>query len=93
MNDHMHECWTYRSSAPDGEKFVVRLRVTTDEAGVARIAEVTAEDAARMSDPRFRAFAESAQRAVLNPRCANFAKLLPASMLGQRRVLDVRFGP
>jgi hypothetical protein len=90
---HVRECWSYDAGALGADKFMVRLRVTTDETGIARIADIAAEDAARMGDPRFRAFAERARRAVLDPHCANFDKLLPAAMLGQRRVLDFRFSP
>jgi hypothetical protein len=90
---HVRECWSYDAGALGADKFVVRMRVTTDEAGTARIADVAGEDAGRMGDPRFRAFAERARRAVLDPHCANFEKLLPATMLGQRRVLDFRFSP
>jgi len=39
----------------------------------------------------FRAFAERAVRAVLDPTCANLP--LPRTMLGQRRTLDFRFRP
>jgi hypothetical protein len=90
---HVRDCWSYDSGALGADKFVVRMRVTTDETGTARIADIAGEDAGRMSDPRFRAFAERARRAVLDPHCANLEKLLPASMLGQRRVLDFRFSP
>jgi hypothetical protein len=54
-------------------------------------AKVAGEDVVRMNDPVFRAFAERAIRAVLDPRCADLP--LPKSMQGQRRTLDFRFSP
>jgi len=65
--------------------------VTTDETGTARLAKVASEDAGRMSNPVFRAFAERAVRAVLSPQCASLP--LPRAMLGQTRQLRFRFSP
>jgi hypothetical protein len=44
-----------------------------------------------MSDPVFRAFADRAINAVLDPRCANLP--LPNHMLGRNTVLTFRFSP
>ena len=52
---------------------------------------IAGDDIARMSDPRFRAFAERARRAVLDPRCANLP--LPNKVLGKVNVLTFRFSP
>ena len=46
---------------------------------------------ARMSDPRFRAFAERAKRAILDSHCANLP--LPNEVLGKVNVLTFRFSP
>ena len=46
---------------------------------------------ARLSDPVYRAFAERAVRAVLDPHCANLP--LPQSMMGKINVLTFRFSP
>jgi neural Wiskott-Aldrich syndrome protein len=69
----------------------VMLQVTTDADGTARIAHVAGDDQARLSDPVFRAFADRAENAVLDPRCANLP--LPANMLGKNNVLTFRFSP
>jgi hypothetical protein len=69
----------------------VLLTVVTDERGTARKAEVAGEDTRRMGDPRFRAFAERAIRAVLSPACANLP--LPKAMLGKVNLLTFRFRP
>ena len=67
------------------------LTVTTDQTGVVREAVVAAQDQGKLSDPLFRAFAERAVRAVLDPACA--ALPLPRSMLGKINVLTFRFSP
>src|SRR5271157_4029987 len=73
------------------DQMQVLLTVTTDPAGVARLAVVAGTDEARLSDPVFRAFAERARRAVLDPRCGRLP--LPQSMLGRTNVVTFRFSP
>jgi hypothetical protein len=91
IGDKVRECWTKDPQALDLEKLRVLLTVTTDAGGIVRKAEVAGSDAGRMSDPRFRAFAERARRAVLDARCANLP--LPSSALGRTNVLTFRFSP
>jgi hypothetical protein len=91
IGDHVRACWTYDPGAPGVEKMRVMLQVTTDANGIARVADVTGGDRARMSDSVFRAFADRAINAVLDPRCANLP--LPTHMLGRNNVLTFRFSP
>ena len=91
IGEHVRECWTKDAGALDIDKQRVLLTVTTDAAGVARKAEVTGPDVGRMSDPRFRAFAERAVRAVMDVHCANLP--LPRPLLGKTNVLTFRFTP
>jgi neural Wiskott-Aldrich syndrome protein len=91
IGDHVRECWTKDSGALDIDKQRVLLTVTTDASGVARRVEVAGEDIGRMGDPRFRAFAERAVRAIMDPRCANLP--LPNNVLGKINVLTFRFTP
>jgi hypothetical protein len=91
IGDHVRQCWTYDPGAKDANQLQVHLQVITDENGVARVVHVAGSDLGRMSDPEFRAFAERAVRAVLDPHCASLP--LPKDMLGQRRTLDFRFSP
>jgi hypothetical protein len=91
IGEHVRECWTKDASALDGDKQRVMLTVTTDAGGTARLAEVTGDDVNRMRDPRFRAFAERAIRAVLDVRCANLP--MPKAMIGKVNVLTFRFSP
>ena len=91
IGEHVRECWTKDAGALDLDKLRVLLTVETDPTGIARKAEVSGDDLARMSDPRFRAFAERAIRAVMDVRCANLP--LPGNMLGKTNVLTFRFSP
>ena len=91
IGDHVRECWTKDAGALGIEKQRVLLTVTTDPGGVARKAEVSGEDVGRMDDPRFRAFAERARRAIMDPHCANLP--LPNNVLGKVNVLTFRFSP
>jgi outer membrane biosynthesis protein TonB len=91
IGDHVRECWTKDAGALDIDKQRVLLTVTTDASGVARRAEVAGDDIGRMGDPRFRAFAERAIRAIMDPHCANLP--LPNNVLGRVNVLTFRFTP
>ena len=91
IGDHVRECWTKDAGALDIDKQRVLLTVTTDASGVARKAEVAGEDVGRMGDPRFRAFAERAKRAILDAHCANLP--LPHGVLGKINILTFRFSP
>jgi hypothetical protein len=92
IGDHVRECWTIDRGALGVDKMQVMLQVTTDQAGVARMAEVAGDDRGRIaSDPVFRAFAERARRAVLDPHCASLP--LPPGMMGKVNVLTFRFSP
>ena len=91
IGDHVRECWTKDPGALGIEKQRVTLTVTTDAGGTARKAEVSGDDARRMDDARFRAFAERAMRAIMDSRCANLP--LPNNVLGKVNVLTFRFTP
>jgi hypothetical protein len=91
IGDHVRECWTKDAGALDIDKERVMLTVTTDAAGIARKAVVTGSDEGRLGDPRFRAFAERAIRAIMDPRCANLP--LPNNVLGKINVLTFQFSP
>jgi hypothetical protein len=91
IGDHVRECWTKDAGALDVDKQRVLLTVTTDATGEVRKAEIAGDDVGRLNDPRFRAFAERAVRAVMDVRCANLP--LPHEMLGKVNVLTFRFSP
>jgi hypothetical protein len=91
VGDKVRECWTKDDGALDVDKMQVLLTVTTDAEGVAHEAVVADADKGRLSDPRFRAFAERAVRAVLSARCS--ALPLPKDKLGKINELTFRFRP
>jgi hypothetical protein len=91
IGDKVRECWTKDAGALDIEKLSVQLIVTYDASGTARVADVGDADRGRMGDPRFRAFAERAVRAVLNERCATLP--LPPPDSGKIGKLTFRFRP
>jgi hypothetical protein len=91
IGDKVRECWTKDAGALDIDKQSVQLVVTYDETGTVRIAEVGPDDAGRMGDARFRAFAERAMRAVRDPRCAGLP--LPKTEIGKVGKLTFRFRP
>jgi len=91
IGDHVRECWTYDAGALGVDQMRVLLTVTTDAAGVARLAVVAPPDVPKLSDPIFRAFAERARRAVLDPHCANLP--LPATLKGRSSELTFLFKP
>jgi outer membrane biosynthesis protein TonB len=91
IGDKVRECWTKDAGALDIDKMSVLLTVKTDDTGVVHLADVADADRARMSDPRFRAFAERAVRAVMDARCASLP--LPRDKLGRVNELTFRFRP
>jgi hypothetical protein len=91
IGDRVRECWTKDEGQLGIENMTVQLIVTFDETGTARTAEVGEADRGRLGDPRFRAFAERAIRAVRNPRCASLP--IPRSELGKIGTLTFRFRP
>jgi neural Wiskott-Aldrich syndrome protein len=89
---YVRRCWTYDPGAEGVNQFSVLLDVTTDAAGVARIANVAPADQGRVAaNPQLQAFAMRAVNAVLDPRCSNLP--LPSGMLGSVRHLEFRFTP
>jgi hypothetical protein len=91
IGDHVRECWTYDPGALSVDKMQVILQATVDESGVARTVIVTGGDEAKLNDPVFRAFADRARSAVLDPHCANLP--LPPSLLGKPSAMIFRFSP
>lgn len=92
IGDKVRECWTKDAGALDLEKMRVRLTVTTDATGTARLVEVAPEDAGRVDgDIRLKVFFERARRAILDPRCASLP--LPKDKLGAIQKLTFVFSP
>jgi outer membrane biosynthesis protein TonB len=60
-------CWNVPAGARDAKDLVVEIKVVVDPDGTVR--QATIVDQGRMSDPFYRAAAESARRAFFNPLC------------------------
>ena len=83
-------CWNIPAGARDAASLVVRIRVWVNPDGT--VAQARIIDASRMaSDAFFRAAAESALRAVLNPRCSPLR--IPPKKYDQFKVLILHFNP
>ncbi len=77
VRQQIRQCWNVPAGAKDIQNMVVEIRMQLGPDGA--VQRVEPRDPGRMgSDPFYRTLAESAMRAVLNPRC-NPLKLPPDS--------------
>ena len=75
VRQQIRECWNLPAGAKEAENLSIEIRMVMNPDGTVRQARIL--DQGRLQgDPFFRAAAESALRAVLNPRC-NPLKLPP----------------
>lgn len=88
---HVRPCFNIDAGAPGLSNFEVHLLVTTGPDGVVHEAVVAPQDADKMSDPIYNAYANDAMNAVQNYQCATLP--LPASMLGQEQTFLFDFVP
>ncbi len=93
IGDSVRRCYSEDTAAKDYASYYADMEVTVDASGVARDVRLLPAFQARSgSDPAFRAFAERAERAVLDPHCATLP--LPPNLLGQAaQKLSFRFRP
>jgi outer membrane biosynthesis protein TonB len=93
IGDDVRRCYSEDTEARDYATYVAVITVTIDATGEAREVKLSDADAARAaSDPAFRAFAERAERAVMDPTCAKLP--VPADLLGKpSQELTFRFRP
>ena len=83
-------CWNLPAGARDAHKMVVEIKATVGPDGRVRTAEIV--DRARTTNDRFfRSMAESAVRAMLNPRCQPLK--LSAEKYHQWRNMTLTFYP
>lgn len=84
------QCWNIPSGAMNAEDLVVDLRIEVNPDRTVKSAEIV--DQSRYgSDSFFQAAADSARRAVFNPRCTPLA--LPADKYDVWKVILIRFNP
>jgi hypothetical protein len=75
IRQQIRECWSLPAGAREAENLSIEIKMAMNSDGTVRQARII--DQGRLElDPFFRAAAESALRAVLNPRC-NPLKLPP----------------
>ena len=83
-------CWNLPAGAKDAHDLSIEIALVMNPDGTVRKAEI--RDRARMQvDPFFRAAAESALRAVLNPRCSPIP--LPPDQYQVWQDLTLNFNP
>lgn len=84
------DCWNPPAGAKDAENLIIEIKVFMNPDGTPRQAHI--QDQARMrSDGFFRAAAESALRAVLNPRCHPYP--LPREKYDHWKDMTLSFNP
>lgn len=86
----IERCWNVPAGARDAADLVVKVRVEMNPDGTPRGATIVSDPRLR-SDPFYRAAAESALRAVLNPRCHPFK--LPPEKYGRWKTMTLVFNP
>jgi hypothetical protein len=86
----IERCWNPPAGAKGADGLVVAIRVEMNADGTPRAAAVDSSGSGRAS-PYFSATAESAVRAVLNPRCHPFK--LPPDKYDRWRTMTLIFNP
>ncbi|MSO84977.1 MAG: hypothetical protein EXR02_00340 [Rhodospirillales bacterium] len=90
VRQQIAQCWNLPAGAKDAHRMTVDIRVAMNLDGTVR--EATLREQARVqADPFYRAMAESALRAVLNPRCQPFK--LPPDRYDVWQIMELKFDP
>jgi len=90
VRQQIRKCWSLPAGAKNAADLVITVIVDMNADGTVRQARI--KDQARMgNDTFFRAAAESARRAVLNPRCSPFK--LPREKYRQWQRMTLNFNP
>lgn len=84
------QCWNVPTGAMDAENLIVDLRIEVGPDRIVKVAEIV-DQARYNSDTFFRAAADSARRAVFNPRCTPLA--LPPDKYDAWKNILIRFNP
>ncbi len=90
IREQIEPCWNPPAGARDAQSMVVEIRATINPDGKVRTAFIVDKARAR-SDVFFRAMAEAALRAMLNPRCQPLP--LPLEKYDEWRDMVVVFDP
>jgi outer membrane biosynthesis protein TonB len=86
----IEQCWNLPAGARGAENMVVEIRTVLNPDGRVRSAQIM--DRGRLArDPFYRSMAESARRAILNPRCQPLG--LPLDKYDEWQVMVLNFDP
>jgi outer membrane biosynthesis protein TonB len=89
VKQQIEQCWSPPSGAKESHDLVVVISATVGPDGRVISAQIVSTQ--RMGDPFYRAAAESARRAVLNPNCSPLK--LPPEKYEQWKDLELTFNP
>lgn len=89
VKQQIEHCWSPSAAAKEAHDLIVDITAEVAEDGRVVSAQITST--ARMGDPFYRAAAESALRAVLNPQCSPLK--LPPEKYQQWKILNLTFNP
>ena len=89
VREQLSRCWNINAGARDAKDLVVEIRAQVQPDGTVTRADIV--DASRMSDPLYRAAAESARRTFFNPQCTPLK--LPPDKYATWKDLVVDFSP
>jgi len=89
VKQQIEACWNVPAGARDAQNLTPEFRVTMNPDGTIRAAELLNTD--RLNDPFFQAAADSANRALRNPRCQPLK--LPPEKYDQWQTFTITFDP
>jgi outer membrane biosynthesis protein TonB len=90
LRRQIQQCWNIPAGARDAEKLVVEVLIEMNPDRTVREARIV-DDGRLGSDPFFRAAAESALRALRNPKCSPLE--LPPDQYEQWKTINFTFDP
>jgi len=89
VKQQIYECWNVPAGAREAKNLTPEFRVYMNADGTVRLAMLLNPE--RNSDPFFQAAAESAMRALRNPRCSPLK--LPPNKYDEWQTFTIRFDP
>ena len=89
LRHQIEKCWVVPTGARDAQNLIIELHLEVNPDRTVQSVDIVNSD--RMSDPFFRAAAESARRAVLNPNCSPLN--LPEDKASLWHSINLRFNP
>lgn len=88
LRRQIEQCWNIPTGARDAQDMIVEVHIVVNPDRTVQSAEVIGGN---MSDPFYRAAAESAKRAILNPKCSPLQ--LPEGREADWHEMTLRFNP